>query len=88
MLEQTLTDARAITPLPLLVRLNSGNDSMLEFTIQRPDQAQADFIIKWNPRKQDREAWLAEAEQQGRWSTPREGKRVALFSINRHRETL
>ena len=34
-----------------------------------------------NPRKQDREAWLVTAEQEGRWTTPREGKRVALFSV-------
>jgi DDE family transposase len=40
-----------------------------------------DFIIKWNPRKQDKEAWLAYAEQHGEWTAPREGKRVALFSV-------
>lgn len=91
-LERALKDARAITPLPLLVRLDGGNDSienidvLLEFTIQRPEEAQADFIIKWNPRKQDKEAWLAEAEQRGRWSAPREGKRVALFSISHNRQ--
>lgn len=92
LLEQALKDARAVTPLPLLVRLDGGNDSIenidviLEFNDQDAETVSADFIIKWNPRKQDKEAWLVDAEQQGHWSEPREGKRVALFSITHQKE--
>ena len=39
-----------------------------------------EFIIKWNPRRQDLEAWLKRAETQAEWSFPREGKRVGIFS--------
>ena len=37
-------------------------------------------IIKWNPRREDKEQWLSYAEQHGCWTSPREGKRIALFS--------
>jgi hypothetical protein len=88
LLAQVLREARSITPLPLLVRLDGGNDSienidvLLEFNLQHPQKAPVDFIIKWNPRQQDKAAWLDEAEQQGVWETPRDGKRVALFSVS------
>jgi len=91
LLANALKHARDITPLPILVRLDGGNDSIenidviLEFNDQPDDREAVDFIIKWNPRQQDRESWLAHAEQQGRWSEPRVGKRVALFSISHER---
>jgi hypothetical protein len=70
-----------LTALPLLVRLDSGHDA-LDNRVDLHDADQVDFIIKWNPRKQDAEAWLAYADQHGQWTVPREGKRVALFSVN------
>jgi len=45
-----------------------------------------DYIIKWNPRKQDRAAWLDRGLKEGAVSTPRPGKRVALFSFNQLQE--
>ena len=79
-LERGLTAARRLTSLPLLVRLDGGHDA-LDNRIDLDAADQVDFIIKWNPRKQDIDEWLAYAEQHGQWSTPREGKRVALFSV-------
>lgn len=87
LLENVLQNARTLTNLPLLLRLDGGNDSIenmdvvLEFNAQHPEAAAIDFIIKWNPRQQDKEAWLKQAEQQGCWTFPRAGKRVALFSV-------
>jgi hypothetical protein len=78
-LDAVITAARRLTEKPLLVRLDSGHDAM--DTRVWLSQSQVDHIVKWNPRKQDREAWLAIAEQEGRWTMPREGKRVALFSV-------
>ena len=43
-------------------------------------------IIKWNPRREGKEQWLSYAEQHGCWKSPREGKRVALLSIQHQRE--
>lgn len=60
-----------VTAQPLLLRLDGGNDSIenidiaLEHNLQNPDQTEIDFLLKWNPRRQDKENWLAQAEQQG-----------------------
>lgn len=45
-----------------------------------------DYILKWNPRKQDLTAWWERALQEGQISRPREGKRVAIFSFNQLQE--
>jgi hypothetical protein len=43
--------------------------------------ASTDFLIKWNPCRQDKRDWLEQAEQQATWIYPREGKRVGVYSI-------
>ena len=64
----------------LLVRLDSAHDAA-ENRAWLSDQ-DADFIIKWNPRRQDLEAWLKRAEKTvGTWQEPRPGKRVGIFSV-------
>lgn len=73
----------------VLGRLDSGFDSAcLMFTnaIEK-DRMSAlhrlyDFIIKWNPRKQDKEAWLKRAEKEATFEEIRLGKRQALFSVS------
>ena len=40
-----------------------------------------DFIIKWNPRQENPSDWLAYAERYARFTTPRPGKRVAVFEV-------
>lgn len=78
-LERVLPNARKLTSKPLLVRLDSGHDAWE--TREALTRQAADFILKWNPRRQDPLAWLAQAEALGHWETPREGKRVATFSV-------
>jgi hypothetical protein len=41
-----------------------------------------DFITKWNPRKQDKAAWVARAEAAGAFVEARPGKRVALLTLD------
>ncbi len=41
-----------------------------------------DFITKWNPRKQDKDAWVAKAEAAGVFVEARPGKRVGLLSLS------
>ena len=90
-LSRALQHAREITEQPLLLRLDGGNDSIenvdivLKHNASTPNKARVDFLIKWNPRKEDKAQWLALAEQQGHWEHPREGKRVAVFSITKTR---
>jgi hypothetical protein len=78
-LERVLPNARKLTSLPLLARLDSGHDAW-DTRIALAEE-ETDFILKWNPRRQDPQLWLQQAEQLGRWQTPREGKRVAIFSV-------
>lgn len=79
-LERVLPAAKRLTGKPLLVRLDSGHDA-LDTRVWLSDDEQVGFILKWNPRKQDVESWLVQAERHGQWTTPREGKRIALFSV-------
>ena len=43
------------------------------------DEVGVDFLIKWNPRKEDPYEWLDYAEKHARFTAPRPGKRVAVF---------
>jgi hypothetical protein len=77
-LERVVPRAKRLTRLPLLARLDSGHDAA-ENRAWFAD-AGVDFIIKWNPRRQDQGAWLERAEKAAVWTQPREGKRVGIFS--------
>jgi hypothetical protein len=95
-LERVLPRARRVTKKPLLLRLDGGNDSLdnidrvLDFNAaesrNNPKAKDVDFIIKWNPRQEDPSTWLAHAEQHARFTTPRPGKRVAVFDVAVRRE--
>ena len=91
-LDRVLPRARALvgSTTKLLLRLDGAHDAA-DNRERLSQEAQVDFLIKWNPRQQDPQAWLAYADQQTddpadtqtsgiEWSHPREGKRVALFS--------
>ena len=74
----------------VLVRLDSGHDAKeSRFWLHNlEDRFLTDFIIKWNPRKEASEnnklKWFEYAKQLGcetQWSNPREGKKVATFSL-------
>lgn len=93
-LSRALRNARQVTEQPLLLRLDSGNDSLenmdvvLSFNEECVESEGADFIIKWNPRQEDKLYWLDYAEKQGRWTSERDGKKIARFSVTeqRHRQ--
>jgi hypothetical protein len=77
-LERVVPRAKRLTRHRLLARLDGGHDAAENrawFSCER-----VDFIIKWNPRRQDLEAWLKRAQDEAAWTMPREGKRVGIFS--------
>ena len=90
-LQRVLGRARQLTAAPLLLRLDSGNDAIENIAVveahneQDEQAAPAHYVIKWNPRKESPEQWLAYAEKNGDWSEPRPGKRVALFDVRETR---
>lgn len=84
-LQRALAKIRHICKDQLLVRSDSAHDAMANLVeLSRHDGV--DYIIKWNPRKQDREGWkLLAFSEKRKVQTPRPGKRVATFSvIERH----
>ena len=77
-LERVVPRAKRLTKHRVLVRVDSGHDAAENRAWLAAENV--DFIIKWNPRKQDLEAWLKRAEKAvSQWSFPREGKRVGIF---------
>lgn len=86
-LQRVLCKARQITKEKLLLRTDSAHDSLAN-RMELSRQDDVDYIIKWNPRRQDHEAWKQFAFSQGKTTTPRPGKQVAIFSVTeQHRET-
>ena len=68
---------------PVLWRADSGFDSArLLLTLQgererwAAQSGQLDFIVKWNPRRQDKAAWVRRLDATGAFEQAREGKRV------------
>ena len=86
-LQRVIGRARQLTATPLLLRLDGGNDAIENIAVvealneQEEKAAPVQYVIKWNPRQESPEHWLAYAEVHGDWSEPRAGKRVALFDV-------
>jgi hypothetical protein len=86
-LQRVLGRARRLTAAPVLLRLDGGNDAIENIAVveahneQDENAAPVHYLIKWNPRQESPEKWLAYAEEHGHWSEPRAGKRVALFEV-------
>jgi len=91
-LRRNLRRASELTDKPILLRLDGGNDAIenievvCEHNEQHPQNAPVHYLIKWNPRQDDPQHWLAYAEQHGDWSEPRAGKRVAVFTFEQTRQ--
>ena len=78
-LKRVLPRARSLTGSPILLRLDSAHDARdnRDFLSQ---QEQVDFLIKWNPRKQDPLVWADKAQEQQGWALGRYGKMEAVLS--------
>ena len=80
-LQESLTRAGELTQKLLLLRLDSAHDA-IETRALVAGHRKADYILKWNPRQHNRQALLDRGLREGKVSTPRAGKRVAVFSYN------
>lgn len=73
---------------PVLSRSDSGFDSA-RLLFQQDDEKRTwaaagrtfEYLVKWNPRRQDLAAWAARAEAAGAFEETRPGKRVALLDL-------
>lgn len=73
-LEKAIENARRVTDAKLLIRMDSGFDSLdnIKVCIKK----ESDFIIKRNLRKESKEGWLMVAQRHGYWIEERPGKIV------------
>jgi len=85
-LRETHARIRQICGKKLLYRKDSAHDS-LDNRIELAGYAKTDYIIKWNPRKQNAAHWWRLGLEKGTVTDPRPGKRVALFSV-KEKETV
>jgi len=70
-IDQTIGFCRSLTEQPILMRLDSGNDSKDNF----PTEDGIDFIIKRNLRRESKHDWLELAQKEGKENLCRDGKR-------------
>ena len=92
-LERSFEVARAVTALPLLYRVDSQHDALVNLVWMHDSDPSTgsgyrnDCIIKWNKRRESAHKWLRYAKELGqwcRWTEPRPGKRVGtLVVLNR-----
>jgi hypothetical protein len=86
-LAESIRYAKRITTVPILIRLDSGNDSADNLVVCRSEDTHADFIIKRNLRRESPQVWLHTAQSHGMCceprpgSEPRPGKKVYRGSI-------
>ena len=80
-LKSAIYYGKTITDNPLLLRMDSGNDSIDNIKICR--KKGVDWIIKRNLRKESLNTWLEIAKENGESYSPRAGKTVWRGSIYR-----
>ncbi|WP_028585126.1 IS1380 family transposase, partial [Desulfogranum mediterraneum] len=84
-MKEVLCRARTLTSKKLLVRLDSGHDSIETRVLLRKAE-KVSYIVKWNPRRENTEALCRKAFEKGTVSMPRKYKKVALLTIKKHQE--
>ena len=84
-LTRVLAQARRVTEEAVVLRLDGGNDALdnVEVVLRHneTDEVGVDFLIKWNPRTEDRQRWLEHAQENAEFTEPRAGKRVWVFDL-------
>lgn len=84
-LDRSIERAKEVTSKPILVRLDSAHDS-IDTLAALSAHEKVSYIVKWNPRSEDRLKWRNRAFEDGDIVEPRPGKKVALSSVNVWRE--
>jgi len=79
-INRVIEKAGGLTSRKLLVRLDSAHDA-LDTRVALAGRRNVGYIIKWNPRREDRNEWASRIFSEGNTTTPREGKRVGMLTI-------
>ena len=83
---ERLVTQRCPAEAKVLLRQDSGFDGALFMQAAEKDRwasqgGSFDFITQWNPRAQDKDAWVARTDAAGAFVETRPGKRVGLLSL-------
>ena len=78
-LRKSIQNSRRVTEAKLLVRMDSGFDSLDNLKVCL--QEETEYIIKRNLRRESKEGWLAIAQKHGSCTQERPGKEVYLGEI-------
>lgn len=82
-LKNALGYAKQITEEPILLRMDSGNDSAENIQLCHKEKYACDFIIKRNLRSESKQVWkiIAENNKHTVCEVPRKGKKVFTGSV-------
>lgn len=81
-LRESIHYAQTITNRPLVLRMDSGNDSKDNLAVCQAEKPRIDYIIKRNLRRESKELWLGIAQEKGICCEPREGKKVYMGAMD------
>jgi hypothetical protein len=79
-INRVIEKAGGLTSRKLLVRLDSAHDA-LDTRVALAGRRNVGYIIKWNPRREDRNEWAERIFSEGKITTPRKGKRVGMLTV-------
>lgn len=80
-LQETISAAKQMTDKPLLIRMDSGNDSIENYVVMHWDDSHVKFLVKHNFRRENRDEIAAELRKCCKnISRPRDGKTVYIGS--------
>ena len=79
-LERIIEKARSLTSRKILMRLDSAHDA-LDTRVALAGQKNVSYIIKWNPRREDRPEWARRIFKEGKVTNARDGKRIGLLTV-------
>jgi hypothetical protein len=80
-LKELIQQAKRLTKMRLLLRLDSGNDSSDNIRLCFQPETSCDFLIKRNLRQESLDMWLDIAKENGVVTRPRDGKTVYTGSV-------
>lgn len=82
-LKETILNAKAVTSERLLLRMDSGNDSVDNLKVCYAKETLSDFLIKRNLRKEKPETWhmIASNNPEVQITEPRQGKKIFIGSV-------
>ena len=79
-IQRAIKSAKTLVDHKLLVRADAAHDSV-ETLAELETSEKVNYIIKWNPRRSDVQAWRNRVFAEGEATTPRTGKKVGVLMV-------